>query len=120
MSGGVGSKFRTGHGEDTLEHEKHRVHDSAAQDSIDRLVAQFRLTNSDEDDEEDEEDELEPGAVKPKVPFVEWPWFNSMMGLVIMVNAIFIGLEADAIVTSGTVTPWYQIANLRSFNFRCE
>jgi len=107
----IGSKYQQSRGQDSLDHEKKRIAgDSAAQDNIDRLVAQFRLTNTDEDDEE-EEDDIDPDAVKAKVPFVEWPWFNSMMGMVIMVNAIFIGMEADATVTSGTVPPWYQIVD---------
>lgn len=103
----VGSKYLNSRGQDTQDHEKHRVPDGQAKDSIDKMVAQFRLTNTDEDDEDDEDED----AVKPKVPFVEWPWFNTMMGMIIMVNAIFIGIEADATVTSATLPAWCQVVN---------
>lgn len=62
-------------------------------DAVRRFAADAQIAGDDDDEEFDPTPTKKKGKVRP---FVDWPSFNGFIGLLIVVNALCIGLETDA------------------------
>jgi len=62
-------------------------------DAVRRFAADAQIAGDDDDEEFDPTPTRKKGKVRP---FVDWPSFNGFIGLLIVVNALCIGLETDA------------------------
>lgn len=76
-------------------------------DAIDIMVERHRRQNMEDSDDEEAFDEFDPP--KPVKKFVDWSSFNWAIGLVILANAVIIGLQTDANAAGVATPPFYDI-----------